>query len=121
MNTQVTHSEQTFAFVPRQFSLDDAMDIVDEALEKANIRSTSGERLYERHVNVQALAQRIVSNDEFDMDEFVALLDTRYGVEKLNQALVGDCSTENLITGFHHLFDQRVNGVADERVSSRLQ
>jgi hypothetical protein len=107
MNTQVTSNAKSFAFVPRHYTVDDAVAIIDETLTKNGITGISGERLYERHVNVQALAQRIVSNDDFDMGEFVTLVNSRFGVERLNQTLAGDLSTIDLITAIHHLAEQR--------------
>lgn len=107
MNTQVTSNAKSFAFVPRHYSVDDAVAIIDEKMDKENIIGTSGERLYQRHVNVQALAQRIVSNDDFDLAEFVDLVDSRFGVERLNESLAGDLSTADLITAIHHLAEQR--------------
>jgi hypothetical protein len=109
-------NEKPFKFVSRHFARADAIDIVDEALRNQDITGIDGSELARRHVNVQSLAQRLVKDDDFDMGQFTALVNSRYGVERLNDVLKSDLSTSDLNTAIHYIAEER--GVSEERKAS---
>lgn len=111
MTMQLNSHRQPFAFNP-SFDIDEAMGIVNGALARQHVSDTTADELKDRRINVRALGQRLSQSDEFDVAAFVTLVNTRFGVNRLNEALVGEVPTADIDTGIYRLAEMRAERAA---------